>query len=209
MLEHRDPLPSPEFGRRAATPTAPPYSGKPTLRPSSSSFNWPPSPPSTPPCCRTPPPSPKLTGASLPSKKRHRAAPSTTSSVTDPLGEPHHHPSCSVTSPHHPRAHAADCAAREPPASPGRPHHRACGHCAVTTLGERLAHRLAWASWPLCRWVSPTVMSLRLESWPSTVHQFSDFQFMFIISKNLYNLQKCIENTILLRKIQDKFMYTP
>jgi hypothetical protein len=49
------------------------------------------------------------------------------------------------------------------------------------------------------------VLGLGLESRPSTVWRFSDFQFLFIISKNSYKLQKCIENTILLEKILNEF----
>jgi hypothetical protein len=54
---------------------------------------------------------------------------------------------------------------------------------------------------PLCHWARPTVRGLRLESQPSTVWRFSDFQFLFIILENLYKVQKCVENTLLLRKI--------
>jgi hypothetical protein len=59
------------------------------------------------------------------SKKRCRAAPSATSSVPDPLGEPCHHPSYPATSPHRSHTHAADRAAREPPASLSRPRNSA------------------------------------------------------------------------------------
>jgi hypothetical protein len=123
------PLPSSELGWRAATPAVPPSSGEPTLRPSSSLINRPPSPPSTPPCYRTSLSSSKLTGAPPPSKK-HRPA---------TLGEPHRHPSCPVTSPHHPHAHIADRAAREPPMSPGRPRHRVAASAATAGMG-RLGH---------------------------------------------------------------------
>jgi hypothetical protein len=42
-----------------------------------------------------------------------------------------------------------------------------------------------------------------------TVWRFSDFEFPFIISENLYKLQKYVENTILLGKILNKFLYNP
>jgi hypothetical protein len=47
-----------------------------------------------------------------------------------PIGGPHRHPSCPVTSTHHPRAHTADCATREPPENHGRPRHCAAARCA-------------------------------------------------------------------------------
>jgi hypothetical protein len=38
---------------------------------------------------------------------------------------------------------------------------------------------------------------------------FSDFQFLFIILENSYKVQKCTENTMLLRKILNEFLYNP
>jgi hypothetical protein len=189
VLEHRDPLPSPEFGQRATAPTAPPSSGKPTLRPSSSSFNRPPSPPSTQSCYMTPPPSPKLTKAPPPSKKRHCITPSAISSVSDALRESCHHPSYPMTSPHRPHAHAADRAAWEPPTSLGRPHHGAHGHRAVTTPGVRAPRRLALAGWatvPLGQANSAGPQAGKPAQYCAAI---SDFQFLFIISENLYKLQ--------------------
>jgi hypothetical protein len=189
VLEHRDPLPSPEFGQRATAPTAPPSSGKPTLRPSSSSFNRPPSPPSTQSCYMTPPPSPKLTKAPPPSKKRHCITPSAISSVPDPLRESCHHPSYPATSPHRPHAHAADRAAWEPPTSLGRPHHRAHGHRAVTTPGVRAPRRLASAGWATVPLGRPTVLGLRLESRPSIVRRFPIFNFCLLFQKICINFK--------------------
>jgi hypothetical protein len=39
---------------------------------------------------------------------------------------------------------------------------------------------------PLCRWTRTTVLGLVLESQPSTVRRYSDFQFSFNISENSY-----------------------
>jgi hypothetical protein len=151
----------------------PSSSGEPTLRPSSSSIDRPPSPPKTPLCCRTPPASLKLTEASPPLKKHRRATPSTTSSVPDPLGEPRHHPSCPVNSPHYPHAHAAERAAWEPSARPSRPRQHGRGYCAVTTPGACAPHAGCHGpAGPLCRRARPTVLGLRLESRPSTVQRF-------------------------------------
>jgi hypothetical protein len=110
----------------------PPWQGR-TQRPTS-----PPSDPvamplsflSSPSCCRTPRPSPKLTSA-----------------APDPLGEPHHHPSCLATCPHHPCARAVERVTPRPPTKPRRPCHRTHGHRAVTAPCGRAQHRLAWAGW--------------------------------------------------------------
>jgi hypothetical protein len=180
----------------------PPSSGELTLHPSSSSTNRPPHLPrharaAGPHRCRR-----GLSERRCP--RRNTAAP--------PHPPPHRRPTPLVTSPHCPHAHAADRTTREPPASPGRPRHRAVAPVATgrCTHGSH-AHRAAWhgPAGPLCHWARPTVLGLGLESQPNTVRQFSDFQFLFIILENSYKLQKCIENTILLRKIQDKFLYTP
>jgi hypothetical protein len=113
--------------------------------------------------CRTP--SPKIAGAPPPSKKHRRVTPSATSFVPDPLGEPRRHPSCPTTSPHHPRAHAADRATPRPPVTPRRPRRRGRGHRVMTTPGAR-ARRAGWhgPAGPQCHWARPTVLGLGLES---------------------------------------------
>jgi hypothetical protein len=136
-----------------------------------------------------------------PSKKRRRAAPSATSSAPDPLGEPHRHPSCPTTSPHRPRIHAADHAAREPAAIPGRPRHRAVsGHgdhaarmpAAPAGTGQTGHRRVAMGR------VNRPPPSLgpshehaaapnQVQSWaksrPGTVHQIFGFSISFTFSE--------------------------
>jgi hypothetical protein len=131
MLEHRDPLTSSKLGQRATTPAVPSSSGEPILHHSSSSIDRPPSPPS-PPVLQD--------CATVAEAHRSAAALEEMSSRfpihhligARPLGEPHRHPACLATSPHRPHAHVADHAAREPLASPGRPHHCAAA-CVATT----------------------------------------------------------------------------
>jgi hypothetical protein len=105
------PVPSQELRRRATTLGAAPSFGEPTLRPSSSSINQPPSLPSTPPCCRTP--QYRRSSSERPRPRRNVITPPhpPPRRHSTPLGEPRCHPSCPVTCPsrsrHHYAVHAA------------------------------------------------------------------------------------------------------
>jgi hypothetical protein len=166
--------------RRHPIPVSRPYAPLP-------SFNWPPSPPSTPPCCRTPPP--------------HRWPTPLVSRITILLA----------------RWLPLIILVLTPLTALRGSRRRA--------LAGRTTARVATARWP--RWVSAwrtgwhgpaghcaagSVQQWWASGWkdgPVLYINFLTFNLCLLFQKKLYNLQKCIENTILLRKIQDKFMYTP
>jgi hypothetical protein len=105
-----------------------------------------------------------------------------------PIGEARCHPSCPVTSSHHPCDHATDHATREPPPSPSRPRHRVRCHYAVTTLSTH-AHHADWHGpvGPLYRWASGWKVGLVL------CGDFPIFNFHLLFQKICINFKNVLK----------------